>query len=375
MTTLSATPTYPIPNRPARVTFSFSNGAANYIRVWCTVAPEGSGIASALEESQASRVLVYEGEGGADHPWRKAFDKGGAYTLLAQEYVKGNAWGGGYEGDTRGAPTETKSGGETTLSLYVAQRLTQELGHGDDRATLVLYAVNDTIRQTTAAVHGEASPAIVDPTSDRARTASKTALVTAAALALRDLSPSTAMGSLGDIVDNFIAEFADHSVTVAYHENADSQVDLEENYSGSTSLGGIAKALNKVRTRLGQHMLNSKENVAANPEYALPGGFEIHKESGVFFDLKNTLLPITADENNPATIFQAIGDYFRAYEAHRIANMHDNIDDFNTLTALPALPDLHRLFMASLAAISPTAEPGQSTGAAVLIGTAGFLET
>lgn len=374
MTALATTPTYVIPARPALVVFSFAS-IANYVRVWCTVAPEGSELANRIAANKLNRALVYQDEGGPKHPWRYTFDKGGKYTFLVQEYEKGNHWGGGYEGDPRGAPTETKLGAEVALTLYVAQRLTQELGAGPDKATLVTYAHNDRIVETTVATHGEKTPAIVNPTSDRAKTASATAAVTSAAATLIGSTSSTLFGSIGTTVDDFIAKFAAHAGDAAYHETADSQTDLSQDYAGSTSLGGIAKALNKVRARLGQHMVNSKENAPANPEYALPGGIDIHVQGNEYFDLKNTLLPVTADENNPATIYQAMGDFFRAYEAHRVASMHDAADNTNVLTTIGYVPELHRQFMTSLAAISPTAQPGQSSVAALLIGTGGFKES
>src|SRR5688500_19809668 len=99
MATLATTPTYPVPTRPALVVFSSSVGASNYIRAWCTVAPEGSELANRIAANRLNRALVYQDEGGSKHPWRYTFDKGGAYTFLVQEYTKGNHWGGGYEGD------------------------------------------------------------------------------------------------------------------------------------------------------------------------------------------------------------------------------------------------------------------------------------
>ncbi len=373
MTSLVTTPAYPIPTRPALVTFAFTSAAdANYLRAWCTVAPEGSELANRIAANRLNRALVYQGDGGPKRPWRHTFDKGGAYTFLVQEYEKGNHWGGGYEGDPRGAPTETKVGGESTLTLYVAQRLTQELGAGPDRATLVLHVHNSTIVETTVATHGEKSPSVANPTSDRAKVAATDSDVTAAIAALVAMSPSTAFGTVGSVVDDFIAKFVAHAAS-AHHQNADSQTDLSD-YKGSTALPGIAKGLNKVRLRLRQHMENSKENAPANPEYALPGGIDIHDHNSLFFDLKNRMLDVTADENNAATIFQAGGDFYRSYTAHRTAAMHETSDVTNTLTALPQLFEVHHQFMASLAALSPTAQPGQSAAAALLIGTAGFVE-
>jgi len=375
--TIVTTPTYVVPSRPARAVFTPGFSTVNYVRAWCTQAPAGSALQAKIDANRLNRALVYQDDGGPRRPWRITFDKGGVYSFLVQEYTKGNHWGGGYEGDTRGAPTETKVGTEAALSLYVAQRLTQELGAGPDRATLVTYAHDDRIIGTTVATHGEKTPAIVNPTSDRAAVAAAADDVTTALDSLVDASTALLIGDLGLTVDEFIEEFVDHGGNSGgtWHSAVDTQTDLEENYSGSTSLGGIAKALNKVRTRLGQHMLNSQENVAANPEYALPGGVDIHNHNSTFFDLKNTLLPITADENNPATIFQAIGDYYRAYSAHRIANMHENPDTSNGLSSLGYILEVHRQFATSLADITPTAQPGQSSVAALLIGTAGFKES
>jgi hypothetical protein len=373
MATLATTPTYPVPERPALVVFSFSVGASNYVRAWCTVAPEGSELANRIAANRLNRALVYQDEGGTKHPWRVTFDRGGEYTFLVQEYTKGNHWGGGYEGDPRGAPTETKVGTESTLTLHVAQRLTQELGTGPDRATLVLFAHNSRIRETTVATHGERSPAVIEPTSDRARVAALDSDVTTAIAALVDMTPATAFGTVGSVIDDFITKFVAHAGSAVFHQNADSQTDLND-YKGATALPGIAKGLNKVRLRLRQHMENSKENDSANPEYALPGGIDIHDHNSLFFDMKNRLLDVTADEKNPATIFQASGDFYRAYTAHRTATMHESSDATNLLTALPQLFEVHHQFMVSLAALAPTAQPGQSAAAALLIGTAGFTE-
>jgi hypothetical protein len=382
MTTVVAAPTYPVPGLTCRVTFTFTNGAANYLRVWCTVAPEDSELANALKKSQASRVLVYEGDGGAERPWLHTFDKGGPYTLLAQEYVKGNSWGGGYEGDTRGAPTEVKLGGETTLALHIAKRLNQTLGFGDDQATLVLFVHNNTIVTTVKSVHGIKTPIIVDWTSDRA--ASGAGAAQNAASNVAGMTPEAALagnsvpGSFGAVIDSTIDSFASHTenTTGAYHNTADNQDDLQTNYKGATSPGGLARAINKLRRRLELHMLNAKENVPANPEYVAPGSVVIHDGGGAgpYFDLKNALLPIVADENKPETLYAAFADFWRAYEAHRTATMHDTADNTNTLWTPEAILAVHKDFMTQVAALSPAVHAGQSTGAARLIGQGGFVE-
>ncbi|HEX5076142.1 MAG TPA: hypothetical protein VFW03_23215 [Gemmatimonadaceae bacterium] len=376
MTDYSYVPTLPIANRPCTVFVQLQGPSSNYVRVWCVAAPEGSSLASRITSGN-SRALVYEGVAGINAPWRFTFDRGGRYQLLSQEYIQDGGWGGGYEDDPRGAPTETKNGDAETDDFYVMQRMTQQLGVGDDRATLLLYVGNTTIRQTLLAVHGENSPAVTGWTSDRAAAAAKLAAVTSAAAALIDTSAATSLGSLGSIVDAMIGKFVAHANNGGgtWHQNADSQTDLGANYVGSTALVGIASAINKLRLRFSQHIQNSKENDATHPEYQIPGGITIHDQSSLKFDLKNALLPVTADANDPPSIYAAIGDFWRAYEAHRTAAMHETSDTTNTLTALTGIPLLHKEFMASLAAIAPTPPPGQSTGAATLIGTGGFVET
>lgn len=387
--TITTTPTYPVPDKLVRIVINLSEPFANYARVWCTRGPDGSALQSRLtatdtSSANPSRILVYEGDAGNDHPWRHTFDNGGVYTLVIQEYLKGNGWGGGYDGDTRGAPTETKQGNEATVSLYISQRLTQRLGFGDDTATLVVYVHNNTIVQTIAAIHGVDTPAIVDWTSEKAATGAGAARNAAynmiGATTQSALIGATTPGSFGALVDSTITSFVNHAENSGgtYHNTADQQTDLEEDYSGATSLGGLARAVNKLRTRLGQHMLNSKENAPSNPEYVLPGAVTIHDGgggAGPFFDLKNALLPITADENDPASIYAAFGDFWRAYEAHREADMHDTPDITNTLWPLEKIALAHKDFLTQIAALTPTAQAGQSSGAARLIGQGGFEET
>jgi hypothetical protein len=186
---------------------------------------------------------------------------------------------------------------------------------------------------------------------------------------------SPALGDLGDIVDGMLDDFCDHAASAVFHQNADSQSDLFANYSGATSLVGVAEAINKLRARFSQHIRNSKENDSAHPEYQLPGGILIHDNASLRFDLQNDLLPITASEGDPASIYAAIADFWRAYEAHRVADMHDSPDGSNTLPALTGIPLIHKLFLAEIADITPTLGTGQSTAATQLAAQAGFTET
>ncbi len=396
LVTIATVPTYAIPERPALVKFTFSSTRTNYVRVWCTRAPEGSALQARIDANRLNRLLVFEGPGSERAGgigiavWRHTFDKGGPYTLIVQEYKKGNGWGGGYEGDPRGAPTEEKLSVtiadvqtfEQALTLHIAKKLTQTLGFGDDQATLILYVHNNTIVPTIKSVHGIKTPIIADWTSDRAASGAGVAQNAAANLAnlttQSALIGNTTAGSFGDMVDDTIDSFESHAenTTGAYHNTADNQDDLKNNYKGATSPGGLARAINKLRRRLELHMLNAKENAPSNPEYVVPGSVTIHDGGGAgpYFDLKNALLPIVADENKPESLYAAFADFWRAYEAHREASMHDTPDITNTLWTPEAILAVHRDFMTQIAALAPAAHAGQSSGAARLIGQGGFVE-
>lgn len=375
-TSITTTPTYAVPNRPATVVFTPGDGATNFLRVWATTAPEGTEIRKRIDSNKLNRSLVYQGPGGVSYPWKTTFEKGGAYELTLQEYTRGNAWGGGYEGDPRGAPSETKNGGEQTATLYVAQQMTQRLGVGSDTADLVLFVVNNTVRPTTVAAHGIETPTVTNPSSDKAATAAKEADLLTAVLALSNDTITGIGGTLDtNIVRSLVVEFVDHAGNTGgtWHQAADTaNAGIEPDFlvpSGSTDLAAMATAVNKVRAVMALHMNNATE---ASPT---PGSVVHHDHNSQKLDLSNQLLPITADAGDPATVFQAIGDYVRAYERHRIAVMHDNADTTNTVTlSARALLLVHQRFFEALTEVISTPPNGQTAGAMTLITHAGFQE-
>lgn len=380
--TVTTKPTYAVPKQPTTVIFTPANGATNYIRVWATTAPEGTALRKKIDASKLNRALIFQGQAGSDHPWRTTFEKGGAYALTLQEYTRGNSWGGGYENDPRGAPSETKVGAEQSLTLYIAQRLTQQIGAGSDTATLVLHVVNGHVRPTTVAVHGEATPAIVEPSSDKAAAAVADSVTVGTDLytALNLLSNDTVLGIGGtidaDFVRSLVQEFADHAANDGgtWHQNSDTtNAAIDPTFlvaTSETSLEAMATSVNKVRAVFSLHIQNATE---ASPT---PGSVTHHDQGGLRTDLAHQLLPITADAGDPATIFAAAADYVRAHELHRVATMHENPDTVNTLT-LTARPlaNVHRRFLEALTEpfVSPPA--GQTSGATTLVTYAGFQES
>ncbi len=374
MTTVATAIPIQLPGRQSNVRFTLNGAGSNFVRVWCTAAPPDSALAKQLASKSSSRVQVYEGPGGAEYPWRYTFDKGGVYTLQAQEYLKSGGWGGGHEGDPRGAPSEAKIGTEATLSLSIAQRATQKVGAGEDTATLVVYVVNDTVVQTFAAIHGETTPALTDPASEIARTACGTTAVVNAVASFVGYTTSSLIGGLSFRFNEQVDAFNAHGKNTggAYHDTADNQDDLANNYGNPSTNEALAAAINKLRLRFSQHITNSKENDSSHPEYALPGGLQIHNQ----FDQFNRLIPITASAAAPETIYAAFGDYMRTYEAHRQqTTVHNSADSTNVIpTVTNPLLVLHREFARVLAALQPTAPTGQSTLVAQLISSAGFVE-
>lgn len=376
MATLVTTkPTYAVPNRPTTVIFQPSNGATNFIRVWATTAPEGTAIREQIDANKLKRALVYQGNAGPSYPWRTTFEKGGAYSLTIQEYTKGNTWGGGYDRDPRGAPTETKNGAEQTTTLYIAQRMTQTIGVNPDSAELVLYMVNQTVRPTLEAVHGEATPSIQSPSSDKAAAAANEAAVLTALSDLHNASTSTL--GYSDIAANLnviLTYFESHAENVGgtWHQAADEQTDLVNNYAlpnGATQ-AGIAATINKLRQRYSLHIENATE---ASPT---PGSITIHQQT-LRLDVGARLLPITADGSDPATIFGAYADFARAQDVHRVSGAHETADTAWPIGpfAVGSLARMHYRFLQAITQPFATPPPGQTSGAVGLMTYAGFEET
>lgn len=369
---ITTVPTYAVPKNRTNVVITPANGNANFVRLWATTAPEGTAIRKRIDANKLRRDLVYQGPPGSLHPWRFNFEKGGAYTLKLQEYERGNAWGGGYEGDPRGAPSETQLGIEQDHSLYVAQRMTQQLGVSPDTADLVLYVVNETTRETLAAVHGENTPTIENPSSDKARLAAFEADVLTQLGNLKNQAILTSqLYPLFTTVNGWIDSFAAHSASAVFHQNADVQTGLtafKVSSAGVSSPAAAAPAVNELRSRFALHIQNATK---ASPT---PGSVTTHDQSSLNMDPTNQLLPITADPGDPTTVLLAMADFLRCYELHRLASMHESADSTNTIATSSPLLTMHRKFLEALTELSVTAPPGQSLGATELAAI-GFTET
>jgi hypothetical protein len=312
VTTLTTNPTYPVPTRACELVFTLTEAATNFVRVWVTIAPEGSELDIQLTRERKTRLEVYAGNGDAEFPFAFTPDKGGKYTFVAQEYTKGNAVGGDYEDDPRGAPAETKVGSEATLSLYIGQRLTQKLGTGGDTATLALWVWNDTIRATTVEVHGELSPAIESgsASSQAAKNAAESTSVLAAVAALAGVAVDTAIGTMSSLVSNFAARWNVHVGSAAFHANADTVNPMPAGLSTASEPGNLREFVNQALLLMRQHFTNDD------------GTGEIDAADYHHVDTKVNdwaSMPIVPSVNSVQESYAGFAELHRCYEAHRIA--------------------------------------------------------
>lgn len=369
MTALTTLPVYAPPVRETQVIFTLTESGSNFVRVWVTVAPPDSELRSLLEQSTQSRVQIYQGDGGANSPMKRKFDKGGKYTFVCQEYTRGaSAYGGGYQGAPEGAPSETKVGTESTLSLFVGQRMTAELGANGDTATLVLWVWDDSIRATSLGVHGEVSPALQnDSPSPRARMAMESATVTALVDALAGMTVDDATAGWDSFLEDFISNWNEHLTEAGVHDNHDTENEIPDGLSNAASSTTLKDALAEIVLRLRYHYTND----------AQLGGVTSGRDSASYHTGNdNRNLPLIAGVSD-ADAFFALADLYRSYEAHRVsASLHDAPDTVNALSS-PAAPllELAAAFFRVLASTSPTPPPAQSSGASKLIAQARFSET
>jgi hypothetical protein len=365
LATVSTVPVLLVPARQAQVRFQRTGSGSTYVRAWCSVAPEGSELAVKLKEQTAQRVLVYEGDGGDNAPWRTQFDRGGAYTLILQEYVKGAApYGGGYQNSPDSAPAETKVGGEVTAVFFVGQRMTTTLGVSPDSATLVVWVWDETIRQTTIAAQGEASPAVTaeNPTP-KARVAMTSAGVTSAVAALVDQT-ATVIGA-SSYIPTLLEAIADHMGSASSHATPDTVNPLPASLAADPGQH-LDDTVTAALASLKRHM-NNEGDPAAGPPFGA-GSASFHSR----IDQVNA--PIVSGGRGQAAAYLGLADLWRSYEAHRVSSVHLAPDTTHPLVTPPKLLATHIAFLAALAAATPSTPPGQSSLATQLIQFAGFEE-
>lgn len=346
-----------------------ATGGGNFVRVWCTDAPPDSDLKTQLTKLGASRVKVFEGDVSSDAEKGTAFefqpDNGGKYVLTAQEYTRGaSSYGGGYAGDPNGYASETAIGSETSVSVVVGDRHEITMGVAPNTATLVLYVWDDRARRTAFDLHGETTPAIINPSSPKAATAAADATIVAAALALADATSgtlvSTIIGVPSSSLTNLITKFNAHLTQGGVHASSDSDNSIAASFKSPTSPQAIARSAAEVLRKLDRHMRNDSGSGTGSASSVY------HSASA---DWTNLLQVLSAGDLGASLV--ATAEAWRAYEAHRMSTVHAASDTTNTLTALSPLLDLHRAFMDVLAQSNPTTPATQNSGTTRLLHSAG----
>ncbi len=379
----STIPLYPAPKRKTAVTFTLTESGSNYVRAWCTNAPPGSELRTKLDgtDDPRNRVLVYEGDGGANARWHNAFDLGGVYTFAAQEYTKNaTAFGGGYQGDPDGYPIETKVGNEASITITIGERLTSEIKIGQDALTLVLWVWGGTIRATSIGVQGEVSPALLATSATpKAQVAVESTAVIALLDALAEDTVSTAVGTpstiLGNAAGGVIKEFNDHRSQAGVHSTDDTYNVIPTGLATAASADNLPDAVNEVLRFIRQHYTNDAVEAGTDPPGAGRDTGNYHSVAGLVND--NANMPLYQSVGSASEAYWALADIHRSYEAHRVSlddtsGVHEIVDSTNTLTALPSLLALGSAIFTVWASTTPTTPATMSSGAMTLIAQAGF---
>lgn len=372
MTTVATVPEFAPPNRDVKVLFSLTHSTANFVRVWVTAAPPGSELRKKLDDSGKSRLPLYEGEGESKPELRK-FDAGGKYTLVAQEYKRGaSTYGGGYQGAPDGNPSEDKIGDETTLELFIGQRLTSALAVGPDTLTVVLWVWNDTVRRTLVDIHGEESP-IVQATSKtpKAVAAAESDATIAAAADLVDSSVSGIVGDVGPIMSNLVSSWNAHLIQSGVHAANDTLNAIPSGVAGAVSTASVASSVTELLPLIRQHYTNdaTKGGTVSGRDTA---GF--HKPGSLKVN-DNANLPIVSGASQLGDAYWAVAEVCRSVSYHMLSSVHLTADTVNLPPARPPLMRLGELILGVLSAADPVTPPTQSDGAMLLISRAGFEES
>ncbi len=359
--TITQTPTYPLPQKPVRLAATASIG--NFVRMSITSAPAGSKWQAELDETNRSQIEKFADA--KTEVFEFVPDKSGLYNFKAQDITRGGVtYGGSYQGDPSGNPTETLNA-QTTVTVLVGEKLTMPIGVSPDVATLVVCVWDSTIRQTLFETHGLNSPAITEPKTALAKTASLDATVRAAVAALIDQTATTVLGTLSTIYDDLLVRYVTHLVQAGVHYNDDANNGISTSFLGPTTADGLIACAGELVTKLDRHIRNDR----GIPGAAGTGSGDYHTKA----DWPDTL--VARPPSTLAGALIAMADCWRAYEAHRLATVHASYDTFNTLAALPRLLNLHRLFLVVTQSANPTSPATVNPGATLLIHGAGMSES
>jgi hypothetical protein len=364
MGTLSTLPTQPVSGRECKLVLA-ATSTGNYIRVWCTDAPPGSKLRTELDSSGASQVSVAEADAGRSVAFTA--DKGGAYVFRVEEITKGaSAFGGVYDTDPNKAPSEAILS-VNSITLHFASALTCLLGAGQDTAELLVYVHNASIIATTAEHHGILSPALRKTTTALAKVAAESATVRGALPNLIGAA-ATALGDTETLITGLINAFNPHLVEPLVHNASDTDNTIDTAFLYASTTEGQKKAVAALRKSLDNHIRND------NPLAATPGtgSATYHAGPGGKVDWGSVVLQVAPSDQ--LSILVSLADAYRAYEAHRVSDVHEGPDTVNAAPAPSALLQLHVHFLTQLATQNPVNPTNEHSAKTLLVSGGGFKE-
>jgi hypothetical protein len=160
------------------------------------------------------------------------------------------------------------------------------------------------------------------------------------------------------IVDGFNAHLAQTSV----HAEDDTANAILAGAGSMPTRETVAVALQAFK----RHFRNDANDLASDPPVFGDGSVGYHST----YDATNA--PMPASPTSQAEVVVAVADIWRAFEAHRVSDLHDAPDTANALAPLAPIPALAAAFIEAL--MVPGLRPEwQSEGAAALLGI-GFIE-
>jgi len=367
--TITTDPAYPTPGADVRVTFAASGGG-DYVRLFLTDAPIGSTLRADLDATDAGQVEIYSGD--VSGAATILGDVSGGYVFSAQEITKlgTSSYGGGYHSDTAAYRTETVVSTDSA-TMYVGQRLTGKISLGNSHtATLVLWLWDSTIRLTTVAEHGEASPRFDVPSNAPAplRAAVGDSAVDTALAALRDITATTALGDMDAACQDYRSLHEAHVSSAALHNDADANNTVDSAWATLEDIGGLADWVAVASNAFRGHILNADSSGAV-------GEATTHQSTTTRQDWGNvpTLPGVAA--GNAFQALAAFAELHAGYESHRVnATLHTTADT-NALAALPPLAAALSALISVHKSSAPTAPPNDNPGTTLLVSSAGMSES
>lgn len=362
--TLTTQPGFPVANKPVTATITATIG--NYVKLYATDAPLGSKFRTDLDKSGTTRLLVAQADAGK--PITLSFDVGGTYRFIGQEYTKGAApFGGGFDGDPQGYQSETLIG-ETEASVNVGTRLTTTIGIAPDTASLVLHVWGDTIRPTTVTLHGEKSPAIIDPATDKAKTA--TLAAAGAALALANTTASASLGSLAALVDSLIDKINGHLTQSGIHGAHDTDNAIDVGFKNPGTLESLKESTQRIFQALTRHIGNDSGTGIGSGKYHF-------QDDGVkLADWAN--MPLKLQTGNLEQVRTTLADLWWSFTQHRqstgATGVHRAIDLANVTITPGQILIVDKDFLVELKKFTPDTPSTANAGVTTLVHGGGFKQ-